>query len=76
MGQLYHLARGPPWGPLESVSSRAVLAPSFPPGKGSKTEDVSCRGWWTLGHTGLDALISRGSLPLLKEQEFAKTALR
>lgn len=24
-------------------------------------------GWWTLGHTGLDAFISRGALPLLKE---------
>lgn len=38
-----------------------------PPGKGSKTEDASCRGRWTLGHTGSDAFISRGALPLLKE---------
>lgn len=76
MGQLYHLARGPHWGPLESVSSRAVLVPSFLSGKGSKTEDAPHRGWWTSGRTGLDALIRRGSLPLLKEKEFAKNRFK
>lgn len=69
-------------GPRSSLGATRVsvlesfLVPSFLPGKGSKTEDAPCRGWWTLGHTGLDALIRRGSLPLLKEKEFAKNRFK